>query len=337
MIDSRQAENRRAIRASGVALAIALAMALIAVACSSGEVDDQTSEPAVVVATESESTTAVAPTPTIASEPTTSPTEPPTTAPAPTAEPTPIPESTSPPPPAPNLLDEAFVSGVAAEVDLSEGAFLFVALKARNQPIAGTSGTDAYGNGPTSSDPFRIGSLTKMFTAVAVLTLVDEGLVDLDAPAAAYVTRVAVPDGVTVRDLLRHTSGLFNYTDAPTFFRDAFARPDRIWTPEEVLQPVLARDLLFEPGARFSYSNSNYLTLGLLVEEVTGQPYHEVVRERITTALGLSSNTYVGGFEDGPEPFDPYEHLGQADFDYTSIATGAWSCLLYTSPSPRDS
>ena len=69
---------------------------------------------------------------------------------------------------------------------------------------------------PTAADTFRVGSITKVFTSIVTLTLVDEGLVDLDAPATDYVSRVAVPVGVSVRDLLQHTSGIPNFTQDPT-------------------------------------------------------------------------------------------------------------------------
>ncbi len=167
-----------------------------------------------------------------------------------------------------------------------------------------------------------------MFTSAVLLQLVDDGLVDLDAPVSDYVTRLATPEGVTVRDLLQHTSGIANYTDDVSFVSRAVADPERAWTPEETFALVADKDALFEPGSRFSYSNTNYLVVGVLIEEVTGSPFAEVLRARVLEPLGLTA-TYVAGFEEGPEPFPAYTRLLGAsrpiDFAYTAIATDAWA------------
>jgi D-alanyl-D-alanine carboxypeptidase len=192
-----------------------------------------------------------------------------------------------------------------------------------------SKGSDPIGSSLSSDAVFRVGSITKMFTAVLVLTLVEDGAVDLDAPATGYVTRVDIPEGVTVRDLLQHTSGVPNYTDGPdspvmSFLDD----PERVWSPEEIVALVRDRAPRFEPGARFSYSNTNYAILGVLVEEVTGMPFAEVLRARILDPLGLDA-TYLAGFEEGQEPFGAYFATSDVsepiDFPYASIATSAWA------------
>lgn len=194
----------------------------------------------------------------------------------------------------------------------------------KGEAIHASIGSDADGNTPSASDSFRVGSITKVFTPLATLTLVDEGAIDLDSPAADYVSRVAVPANVTVRDLLRHRSGIYNVTDVPGFFATVFETPQRVWTAEDQLELIDDRDPLFEPGSQFRYSNSTYVILGVLIEEVTGQRYDEVIRARIIDPLDLTA-TYLDGFEDGPIPFDPYDHdaasVGDAHYDYTSIAT----------------
>ncbi|MDJ0771754.1 MAG: serine hydrolase domain-containing protein [Ilumatobacter sp.] len=88
------------------------------------------------------------------------------------------------------------------------------------------------------------------------------------------------------------------------------------------------RPSLFEPGTQFRYSNTNYLILGVLIEEITGQPYHEVVRRRIIEPLDLAA-TYLDGFEEVPAPFDPYggsdPSAPDEQYDSTSITTAAWA------------
>ena len=220
-------------------------------------------------------------------------------------------------------LGQDFVETVASDIEVSDGAFMFVVVDAQGEAVAGSNGVDGAGNAPVATDVFRIGSITKVFTSLTTLTLVEDGLVDLDAPAGQYVSRVPVPDDVTVRDLMRHTSGIYDIVEDRSFW-PPFDEPDRVWTAEEVVAVVADQPSMFEPGSEFSYSSTNYTILGVLIEEVTGQQYHEVVRERIIGPLGLSS-TYLAGFEDGPEVFDPYEHEGNADYDYTSVASVAGS------------
>ncbi len=234
-------------------------------------------------------------------------------------------------------LDDEFLAGALQGVAVPEGAAVLFAVVDSDGGIAQAAlGSDADGRAPTASDPFRVGSITKVFTAVTVLTFVDDGVIDLDDPAVDHVTRFEVPAGVTVRDLLRHRSGIYNVTDLPGHFDQVMEIPGRVWTPEERLDLIADRGPRFEPGSRFGYSNTNYLVLGVLIEEATGLGYHEVVRARILDPIGMRS-TYLDGFEDGPAPFDPYDGnvFGvNGSSDYTSIATAAWAAGGMVSSAP---
>lgn len=221
-------------------------------------------------------------------------------------------------------LGQEYVQTVASNVEFDAGGLLFAVVDPSGDVVAGSNGSDARGEAPTADATFRVGSITKVFTSVATLTLVDDGLVDLDASAADYVTRVPLPADVTVRNLLQHSSGIDSYTDNPAFFDTTFADLSRVWTPEDAFEWVADEPQLFEPGSEFRYSNTNYTILGILIEEVTGQAYHEVLRDRIIDPLGMSS-TYLAIFDDGTAPFDPFEGDVGPGFDYTSLATGAWS------------
>ena len=141
----------------------------------------------------------------------------------------------------------------------------------------------------------RIASNTKTFTATVVLQLVGEGLVELDEPIETYLPGLVRGEGndgaaITVRHLLQHTSGLFNYTAEmdpdPFVTRDVYV-PQRHHTDVAFAHPPL-----FEPGTTWSYSNTNYTVLGMLVEKVTGRPMAEQVTQRIIEPLGLG-DTYV--------------------------------------------
>ncbi|MEY9849010.1 D-alanyl-D-alanine carboxypeptidase [Streptacidiphilus sp. BW17] len=127
----------------------------------------------------------------------------------------------------------------------------------------------------------RIGSETKTFTATAVLELVDQGLVKLDAPIVTYLR--GVPDGrhITIRQLLEMRSGLFPYTADAGFQKAFFTNPYQPFTPQQLLAYGYRHPNLFAPGTKFLYDNSNYILLGLLVEKVGRMPLADFIRERV--------------------------------------------------------
>jgi D-alanyl-D-alanine carboxypeptidase len=170
------------------------------------------------------------------------------------------------------------------------------------QTWVGSSGVAELGTGQPV-DPngcFRAGSITKTFTAVVVLQLVGEGKLQLEAPAHEWMPEM--PAEISVRQLLNHTSGLYNYTDdlpdPAGVVRDRYVHRD----PREALTTGLAKPRLFEAGSSWSYSNTNYIALGLLIEAVTGNAYGDEARERILQPLGLERTMLPGDDVDLPEP-----------------------------------
>ncbi|MEU8899413.1 serine hydrolase domain-containing protein [Nocardia sp. NPDC048505] len=157
--------------------------------------------------------------------------------------------------------------------------------------------------GPDSR--FRIGSITKTFVATVVLQLVDEGRVGLDRPIADHLPGV-VPGGerITVRQLLNHTSGLYDYMKNPGMSTNRWRGTERFATyrPEHLLEAAFRHPPYFEPGARFRYSNTNYIVLGSLIERVTGAHYGAEVERRILAPLRLSHTTVPGADPAIPEP-----------------------------------
>lgn len=137
---------------------------------------------------------------------------------------------------------------------------------------------------------YRIGSVTKQFTAAAVMTLVEAGKVDLEAPIGSYLPDL--PEAwrpATVRQLLQHTGGLPSYTDGPEY--GLHMRED---LPGLALLKTLvwSKPLDFVPGTQWRYSNTGYYLLGLLVEKVTGRTYAEVLQARFFGPLGLTHTRY---------------------------------------------
>ncbi|HJT91736.1 MAG TPA: serine hydrolase domain-containing protein [Mycobacterium sp.] len=138
----------------------------------------------------------------------------------------------------------------------------------------------------------RIGSQTKTFTATGVLQLADQGKVGLDDPIAKYVDGVPQGDTITLRQLLRMQSGLFNYSESPTFQQAMFADPRSPFSPQELLDFAFAEPNVFPPGEGFLYCNTNYILLGLVVEKLSGQPLHDYVRDHILAPLGMSHTSF---------------------------------------------
>ena len=144
-----------------------------------------------------------------------------------------------------------------------------------------------------AADRYRIASITKAFVSVVILQLEAEGKLDIDDAVANYLPGV-VPNGgaITLRELMNHTSGLFNYTDDDAFVKDPITNFSRAWTPQELLALAFAHPPGFAPGTNWNYSNTNYIVLGLVVEAVTRKPLGEVLQERIFTPLGLTSTSF---------------------------------------------
>jgi D-alanyl-D-alanine carboxypeptidase len=144
-----------------------------------------------------------------------------------------------------------------------------------------------------AADRYRIASVSKAFVSVLILQLEAEGRLDIDDAVAKYLPDV-VPNGgaITLRELMNHTSGLFNYTDDTAFVNDPITNFARTWSPQELLALAFAHAPNFAPGANWSYSNTNYIVLGLVVEQVTGKTLGQVLQERIFTPLGLTSTSF---------------------------------------------
>ncbi|MEZ0094822.1 serine hydrolase domain-containing protein [Streptacidiphilus sp. EB129] len=159
----------------------------------------------------------------------------------------------------------------------------------------------------TDCDPMRpdlymrIGSETKTFTVTALLELVDRGEVGLDDPVSRYVP--GVPDGrhITLRQLAGMRSGLFPYSADKGFQHLLQTEPHRQYTPWELLRFAFAHANQFAPGARFDYSNTNTVLLGLVVEKVTHSPLRDAFRDMITGPSGLD-HTFLPIRAEFPRP-----------------------------------
>lgn len=143
----------------------------------------------------------------------------------------------------------------------------------------------------TPDTKFRIASSTKQFTAALILKLVEEGKLELKGKVTDYLAGYPSEQGdkITIHHLLSHTSGIPSYT-TPTFMANEVRDP---FTPDSLVGLFSTLELQFEPGARWSYSNSGYILLGTIIEAVTGKSYQEVLQKNILNPLDLNKTGYA--------------------------------------------
>jgi D-alanyl-D-alanine carboxypeptidase len=145
-------------------------------------------------------------------------------------------------------------------------------------------------------DRFRVGSITKSFVATVVLQLVAERRLALEDPVARWLPGL-VPDGerITVRQLLNHTSGLFAFGADGDFVAQATRDPLRVWAPREIVAIATAHPPMFAPGSGWSYSDTNYFVLGLIIERAAGRPLAAELERRILAPLRLTATSLPTG------------------------------------------
>ncbi len=163
----------------------------------------------------------------------------------------------------------------------------------------------------------RIASNTKTFTATLVLQLVADGKIGLETPAAEYLPEFGLDERITVRMLLQHTSGVFNFTGelyedgtvvlgipAPgtPLGKEWVDNRFKTYRPQELVELALSKPARFAPGTGWSYSNTNYVLARLLIEKVTGRSFAEEMRRRILGPLGLSGTVVPETSSEIPEP-----------------------------------
>jgi CubicO group peptidase (beta-lactamase class C family) len=143
----------------------------------------------------------------------------------------------------------------------------------------------------TPDTKFRLGSITKQFTATVILQLVEQDKIKLDAKLSDYLTdyRKDVGDKVTIHHLLTHTSGIPSYTSQPGFFENVSRNPYKV---ADFVKNYASGNLEFEPGTKYSYNNSGYFLLGAIIEKVTGKSYEQVLKENIFDPLNMKNTGY---------------------------------------------
>ncbi len=198
---------------------------------------------------------------------------------APSAPPTPLPSPTPAGPLDSVRLQDALTRWTAAHPEVGT---MTVAIRVNGRTWAGSASASS-APPPDPADRYRVMSITKTITAALVLRAVESGRLTLDGPLPILTgVDAALPPGLTVRHLLRHQSGFVDYTSAPGF------RPDESITPRRAVELTLRAGFVSAPGSTTAYTNSNYLYLGLLLEQIDGRPYADLVTG-LVSPLGMLS------------------------------------------------
>lgn len=218
----------------------------------------------------------------------------------------------------------------------------------------GTSGfANLVNEAPMSPEgAFRVGSITKMFTATVILQLAEDGVLTLDDTMAQWLPEVAdqlpYADEITLRHLLSHTSGVYSYVENVAYFTDLFMSLDIDESsgaasldcvrqdPNDTLATyVYEQDALFEPGTSWYYSNTNYTLLGMVIEIATEMPLAEAYRTNIYEPLGMES-TFLDCYEDAlVDVVNSYTGFGDTLSDVTDLHESlGWAAggLVSTAP-----
>ncbi|MFN8622935.1 MAG: serine hydrolase [Chloroflexota bacterium] len=181
---------------------------------------------------------------------------------------------------------QAKVPGVVAAMRFPDGS---VWSTGSGKAIMGTGAEKA-----TGDTPWVIGSITKTFVAALAFQLQEEGKLSLDQPLSDWYPDWPEADKITLRMLMNHTSGVGDYFWNPKYKDLVYGRPTYHWTVDEILQLAAEQPRVFPPGTNQSYSNTNYILLGRVLEMVGGAPLAQQLRQRFFDPLGLKSVVFQG-------------------------------------------
>ncbi len=240
----------------------------------------------------------------------------------------------------PDTFAESLQAALDGAFHQAQGRGLSVTVLAPGEPpwtgVAGVS----HGSVPiTDRSVFAAGSITKTFTALTILRMAEDGLLSLDDSLHSWFPAYPhVDPDITLRQLLNHTSGLFDFVDKPGWFSWVYSDPSRTWEMEEFFLETVEAPY-FEKGTAWSYSSSGYLLLRMLIERATGSTVAAQYREQVLEPLGLNDtftvpgdllpSTWAHGW------FDLNGDGGYEDFstlDNTAFCTGAGGQVYTTSP-----
>ncbi len=183
----------------------------------------------------------------------------------------------------------------------------------------------------------RVGSTVKMFTATIILKLAEEGKLNLDDPVSNYLTadyinKIENAEIATIRQLLQHSSGIYNYIQNLEFQTASLNNLIKEWKADDLMKYAYHKKAYFKPGEDVIYSNTNYILLGLLIEQIEGKPLYQVFDEKIIHPLQLNNTQFAGknpvpngivkGYVDFYSNFNVIESTYYSGWDYYTADGG---------------
>ena len=156
---------------------------------------------------------------------------------------------------------------------------------------------------------YKIGSISKTFTSAIIFQLIEEGKLSLDTRLSQFYPKVKNADQITIKHLLNHQSGIFNYTNEEDFINYVFLNKDK----QFLLGKIESFDSVFEPGKKAEYSNSGYLLLGFIAEDIEKKPFAEIIEQRISQPFDLKDTYYGGAITENNNEVHSYEYKGRWD------------------------
>ena len=196
------------------------------------------------------------------------------------------------------VAEPAFVASAAESIrkvmqeNVIPGAVVLISAPGQGE-WTGTFGTRTWGTEEPlqEGDHFRIGSNTKTLTSTVILQLAQEGKLSLDDPIDAYIPGVPNGDKITIKNLSEMRSGLYSYSFDTAVNNTLDQQPQKIWTPQELIDIAFSHPVNSGPGEEFNYSNTNIILLGMVIEKLTGMTASQAFQERIFTPLGLQDTS----------------------------------------------
>lgn len=184
---------------------------------------------------------------------------------------------------------------------------------------------------------FRIGSNTKTLVVTVLLQLVAEGLVSLDDTLARFFPEFPNANRITVAMLCNMTSGIFNYTNTDEFVQAMVNQPDKVWNPMELVNIGFSNAAYFAPGAGWTYSNTNTILLGMIIEQVTQNSLQAEIHNRIVTPLGLKNTGFLTSGKELPgihgRGYYEEDYIEGADYtEHYDISWGWAAGSAYSTP-----
>jgi D-alanyl-D-alanine carboxypeptidase len=185
-----------------------------------------------------------------------------------------------------------------------------------------------------TSHLFEMASVTKTYTAAIIFQLMEQGLLSLDDTVGQYLPPMNyIPPGTTIRNMLKHRSGLYNYTNNSTIANEWFSHPDSIWPHLQMINTYVNSPPLFAQGASYSYSNTNFFLIGMIIEAITGNTFADELKNRIIIPHGLSQ-IYFPPYDSIPATYTPgwtsFTTSGVYDTDASLILNDCSRSMAYT-------